>query len=51
LFHNHHHHHHHHLSAGAGTVGQTVAAVSSGLSLTHEKYVYTLHFILIAEPP
>jgi hypothetical protein len=28
-----HHHHHHHLSSGAGTVGQTVADVPSGLSL------------------
>jgi hypothetical protein len=27
-------HIHHHLSSGAGTVGQTVAAVSSGLILT-----------------
>jgi hypothetical protein len=25
---------HHHLSSGAGTIGQTVAAVPSGLSLT-----------------
>jgi hypothetical protein len=28
------HSHHHHLSSGAGTVGQTVAAVPGGLSLT-----------------
>jgi hypothetical protein len=34
LLHNHHHHHHHHLSSGAGTIGQTVAAVPSGPSLT-----------------
>jgi hypothetical protein len=27
-------HTHHHLSSGAGTVGQTVADVSSGLNLT-----------------
>jgi hypothetical protein len=27
-------HHHHHLSSRAGTIGQTVADVSSGLSLT-----------------
>jgi uncharacterized membrane protein len=27
-------HNHHHLSSGAGTIGQTVAAVPSGLSLT-----------------
>jgi hypothetical protein len=27
-------HDHHHLSSGAGTIGQTVAAVPSGLSLT-----------------
>jgi proline racemase len=25
------HHHHHHLSSGAGTIGQIVANVSSGL--------------------
>jgi hypothetical protein len=29
-----HHHHHHHLSSGAGTLGQTVTDVPSGLSLT-----------------
>jgi hypothetical protein len=29
-----HNHHHHHLASGAGKIGQTVAAVSSGLSLT-----------------
>jgi hypothetical protein len=28
------HHHHHHLSSGAGTIGQLLAAVPSGLSLT-----------------
>jgi hypothetical protein len=28
------HSHHHHLSSGCGTIGQTVAAVPSGLSLT-----------------
>jgi hypothetical protein len=28
-----HNHHHHHLSSGSGTIGQTVAAVPSGLSL------------------
>jgi hypothetical protein len=28
------HNHHHYLSSGAGTIGQTVAAVPSGLSLT-----------------
>jgi hypothetical protein len=28
-------HNHHHLSSGAGTIGQLVAAVPSGLSLTH----------------
>jgi hypothetical protein len=27
-------HNHHHLSSGVGTIGQTVAAVPSGLSLT-----------------
>jgi hypothetical protein len=27
-------HHHHHLSSGAGTIGQIVAAVPSGFSLT-----------------
>jgi hypothetical protein len=27
-------HNHHHLSFGAGIIGQTVAAVPSGLSLT-----------------
>jgi hypothetical protein len=30
----HHHHHHHHLSSRAGTIGQLVADVRSGLSLT-----------------
>jgi hypothetical protein len=35
LLHNHHHHHHHHLSSGAGTIGQTVATVPSGLSQSH----------------
>jgi hypothetical protein len=29
--------HTHHLSSGAGTKGQLVAAVPSGLSLTHRK--------------
>jgi hypothetical protein len=29
-----HHHHHQHLSSGAGTTGQIVANVPSGLSLT-----------------
>jgi hypothetical protein len=29
-----HHHHHHHQSPGAGTIGQLVANVPSGLSLT-----------------
>jgi hypothetical protein len=29
--HHHHHHHHHHLSSGAGTIGQAVADVQSGL--------------------
>jgi hypothetical protein len=29
-----HNHHHHHLSSGASTIGQTVADVASGLSLT-----------------
>jgi hypothetical protein len=28
------HHNHHHLSSGAGTIGQTVAAVPSWLKLT-----------------
>jgi hypothetical protein len=30
-------HTHHHLSSGAGTIGQTVAAVPSGLILTQEE--------------
>jgi hypothetical protein len=32
--HHHHHHHHHHLSSGAGTTGQIVADVPSGVSLS-----------------
>jgi hypothetical protein len=28
--------HHHHLSSGAGTIGQTVAALPSGLNSPHE---------------
>jgi hypothetical protein len=34
LLHNHHHHHHHQLSSAVGTIGQLVADVPSGLSLT-----------------
>jgi hypothetical protein len=35
LLHNHHHrHHYYHLSSGAGTVGQKMAAVQNGLSIT-----------------
>jgi hypothetical protein len=34
LLHIHHHHHYHHLSSGACTIGQLVADVRSGLSLT-----------------
>jgi hypothetical protein len=30
-------HNHHHLSSGAGTVGQTVAVLPSGLSLAPRK--------------
>jgi hypothetical protein len=41
-------HFHHHVSSGAGTIGQLVADVPSGLSLTptHEtkKTVYTIYF-------
>jgi hypothetical protein len=32
--HHHHYHHHHHLSSEAGTIGQLLAEVPSGLSLT-----------------
>jgi hypothetical protein len=35
-------HNHHHLSSGAGTIGQTVAAVPSGLSLTPLRIIKTV---------
>jgi hypothetical protein len=31
-----HNHHHHHLSSGAGTIGQKMASVPSGLSLVQD---------------
>jgi hypothetical protein len=42
------HNHHHHLSSGAGTVGQTVAAVPSGLSFTPRERKSVLLCMLLA---
>jgi hypothetical protein len=40
-------HTHYHLSSGAGTIGETVAAVPSGLSLTPlEKYKKSVFIIM-----
>jgi hypothetical protein len=42
-------HNHHLLSSGAGTIGQTVAAVTSGLSLTPRKKKYSLRASSVTE--
>jgi hypothetical protein len=39
--HHHHHHHHHHLTYGVGIIGQIVADVPSGLSLTSLQEIIT----------
>jgi hypothetical protein len=43
-------HNHHHLSSGAGTIDQTVAAESSGISLTPLTTTTTMMIIIISIP-
>jgi hypothetical protein len=53
LLHIYHHRHHHHLSFGAGTIGQIVTNVLSGLSLTppqETKLITRTNYVICNQP-